>query len=83
MKEKLEKKIEAIVDYIINKPENEITLDDYNVLSSELRDIRFREQQAENAKRMRGQRACAYMENAGQQFTRNLVHVGNHQQETL
>lgn len=52
MKEKLEKKIEAIVDYIINKPENEITLDDYSVLSSELRDIRFREQQADNAKRM-------------------------------
>lgn len=59
MKEKLEKKIEAIVDYIINKPENEITLDDYNVLSSELRDIRFREQQADNAKRMSELMACS------------------------
>ena len=52
MKEKLENKIEAIVDFIINKSENEITLDDYTILSSELRDIRFREQQVDNAKRM-------------------------------
>lgn len=59
MKEKLENKIEAIVDFIINKPENEITLDDYNVLSSELRDIRFREQQADNAKRMSELMACS------------------------
>lgn len=59
MKEKLEKKIEVIVDYIINKPENEITLDDYNVLSSELRDIRFREKQADNAKRMSELMACS------------------------
>lgn len=59
MKEKLENKIEAIVDYIISKPENEITLDDYNVLSSELRDIRFREQQADNAKRMSELMACS------------------------
>ena len=29
MKKKIEKKIEKIVDYIISKPENEITRDDY------------------------------------------------------
>ena len=52
MKEKIERKIDAIVDFIINKPEEKITQEDYNILSSELRDIRFREQQAQNGKRM-------------------------------
>ena len=31
MKEKIEKKIEKIVDYIISKPESEITRDDYEI----------------------------------------------------
>ena len=52
MKQKIERKIESIIDYISSKPESEITLDDYSILSSELRDIRFREQQFDNAKRM-------------------------------
>lgn len=52
MKEKLESKIEAIINFIINKPEEKITQEDYNILSSELRDIRFREQQADNEKRI-------------------------------
>lgn len=52
MKEKIERKIDAIVDFIINKPEEKITQEDYNILSSELRDIRFREHQAQNGKRM-------------------------------
>ena len=52
MKEKLEKKIDAIIDFIISKPEEKITQEDYNILSSELRDLRFREGQEENNKRM-------------------------------
>ena len=52
MKEKIEKKIEAIIDYIVAKPESELTKEDYDILSSELRDIRFREQSASNAKRL-------------------------------
>ena len=48
MKEKLENKIEAIVNFIISKPEEKITQEDYNILSAELRDIRFREQQADS-----------------------------------
>lgn len=56
MKEKLESKIESIVEFIINKPENEITKEDYEILASELRDIRFREEQelqkAEQRERM-------------------------------
>ena len=52
MKEKIEKKIEAIVDYIIRKPEREITADDYMIIASEVRDIRFREAEAERQERM-------------------------------
>ena len=52
MKDKIETKINSIIDYIIAKPENEITMEDYNILASELRDIRFREQQSEQSERM-------------------------------
>ena len=52
MKEKIEKKIEAIVDYIISKPESEITPDDYMIIASEVRDIRFRETQSIREERM-------------------------------
>ena len=52
MKEKIEKKIEAIIDYIVAKPESKLTKEDYDILSSELREIRFREQSASNAKRL-------------------------------
>lgn len=60
MKERLENKIEAIIDFIINKPEEKITQEDYTILSSELRDIRFRESQAENGKRMAELISIAY-----------------------
>ena len=52
MKEQIEEKIEEIIQVIINKPASKITLDDYTILSSELRDIRFRESQADNRNRM-------------------------------
>ena len=47
MKEKIEKKIEKIVDYIISKPEGEITRDDYEIIAAEVKDIRFREDEKE------------------------------------
>lgn len=52
MKQQIEDKISEIIGFIINKPANKITLDDYTILSTELRDIRFRESQADNSKRM-------------------------------
>ena len=52
MKEKIEKKIESIVDYIISKPDSEITTDDYMIIASEVRDIRFRESQSVKEERM-------------------------------
>lgn len=51
MKEKIEQKIGSIVEYILGKPESAITWEDYEILASELRDIRFREQQAEQSER--------------------------------
>ena len=52
MKEKIENKIEAIIDYIISKPEDKITMDDYMILASEVRDIRFREHESVKEERM-------------------------------
>ena len=52
MKEKIESKIEEIVDFIVSKPIGETTLDDYTILTNELKDIRFRESQAGQNKRM-------------------------------
>lgn len=52
VKEKLEKKIAEIVDYIVNKPASEVTLDDYTVLQNELKEIAIRDSQADHNKRM-------------------------------
>ena len=38
---------------------------------------------SKDTKRMRSQCTGRYVENAGQQFAGNLVHIGNHQQQTL
>ena len=52
MKEKIESKISKIVDYIVSKPTEEVTLDDYTILNNELKDIRYRESQVGQNKRM-------------------------------
>lgn len=51
IKGKIEQKIGSIVEYILAKPESAITWEDYEILASELLDIRFREQQAEQSER--------------------------------
>ena len=38
---------------------------------------------AKDAERVAGQCACAHVEHAGQHFACNLIHVGNHEQQTL
>ena len=53
MEEKIQAKIDAIIDRIISKPTEEITLDDYTILSSELKDIRFRKSQEETNEQFR------------------------------
>ena len=52
MKERIQAKIEEIVDYIINKPVEEVTLDEYTVLTNELKGIEYKQTQSDNSKRM-------------------------------
>ena len=52
MKQSIEEKIEELVNYIINKPIVEVTLDDYTILTNELREIQNKESQAVNGQRM-------------------------------
>jgi len=53
MEEKIDGKIERIVDYIISKPLSKITLDDYTILHEEIREIRLRKSQAESGERLK------------------------------
>jgi len=52
VEEKIETKIEEIVDYIISKPVKTVTLNDYTILREELKDIRFRKESGERLKRL-------------------------------
>ena len=52
MKEAIETKIEDLVNHIISKPIEEVTLDDYTILTNELREIHNQESQAANGQRM-------------------------------
>ena len=52
MKEKIENKISELVGHIAAKPISEVTLDDYTILYNELKDIRARESQAGQNRRM-------------------------------
>ena len=52
MKEKIEAKISEVVDWIVSKPANEVTLDDYTIIKNELMEIRNMESKADNGKRM-------------------------------
>ena len=52
MEEKIESKMTEVVEYIIGKPKETITADDYMILASELKDARFRREQAEQGDRM-------------------------------
>ena len=53
MEDKIQVKIEEIVDYIISKPVEDITLNDYTILHEAIKDIRFRKSQEESTERMR------------------------------
>lgn len=52
MKDSIEAKIEDLVSYIISKPITEVTLDDYTILTNELREIRNKESQEVNGQRV-------------------------------
>lgn len=54
MKEKLESKIGEVLDYIINKPVEQITTEDFAILAGELRERRFREGNEEQNRKLAG-----------------------------
>ena len=43
MIEKLENKIDEVLDYIANKPANEITPEEFAIMATELKERRFQE----------------------------------------
>ena len=47
MEERIESKMAEVVEYILTKPKETITADEYMILASELKDARFRREQAE------------------------------------
>ena len=51
MKDKIDAKINSILEYVLNKPESEITMSDFDILKSEQRDLRFREEQQAQSER--------------------------------
>ena len=52
MEEKIESKMAEVVEYILTKPKETITVDEYMILASELKDARFRREQAEQGDRI-------------------------------
>ena len=52
MKERIEEKINAVVEYILSKPETAITPEEYGILANELMRIQNRESSEERSKRM-------------------------------
>ena len=52
MKERIEEKVNAVVEYILSKPETAITPEEYGILTNELMRICNREETAERSKRM-------------------------------
>ena len=53
MEEKIIEKIEELIEYIISKSADAMTLNDYTILHEELKDIRFRREQSESNDRLR------------------------------
>ena len=51
MKDRIEAKIELLIEFIIHKPLEEVTIDDYMILATELQKSRFQKERTENEKR--------------------------------
>lgn len=65
MEDIIKNKIESIVKHIASKPNEAITLEDYTILSSELKDIRFRKSQEESGDRFKKLMDLAFPTNLG------------------
>ena len=60
MEEKITAKVNSLIEYIISKPNEAMTLDDYTILMNEVKDIRFRKSQDESNGRMAQLLATAF-----------------------
>lgn len=65
----IQDKIDDLIIYIRNKPVEEMTKTDYDILSAERADIRFQEQQRVNEKRM--EQLMAFSAGANAQIPRS------------
>lgn len=69
MKEKLEHKIDEVLKYIINKPADRITPEDFAIMEGELKERRFREsskqQRDKSAELLRSFMGCSPFGNDG------------------
>lgn len=60
MKERIEEKINAVVEYILSKPETAVTPEEYGILANELLRIHNREENEERSKKMAELMASAF-----------------------
>lgn len=69
MIEKLERKIDEVLEYIINKPADRITPEDFAIMAGELKERRFREsskqQRDKSAELLRSFMDCSPFGNDG------------------
>lgn len=69
MEEKLEKKIDEVLDYIMSKPVEQITHEDFAIMATELKERRFREsskqQRDKSAELLRSFMGCSPFGNDG------------------
>ena len=52
MKEKIEQKIDEIIESILAKPVNEITYSEYRILDCRSKDLQYREEQSKRSEEM-------------------------------
>lgn len=52
MEERIEGKINDVIEHLLEKPESEFTYENYLTLAGELKDIRFRKREQEQGDRM-------------------------------
>lgn len=65
MEERIEGKINDVIEHLLEKPESEFTYENYLTLAGELKDIRFRKREQEQGDRMARMLAATFPGVAG------------------